>query len=164
MGFLGIQPRTIVEHLSTAITLIPLIQCPKFCDFLKAWKNTFQMVCFNQKFRPSPNLWFFGFGPWAIIYGTAKLANTFISQIWTLMIPSKRHFSKLLENPKMLTLDPTEFKLWQLKEIQRRGWGCSWTWWSNVKHVMIFWKLRRDLSNDVVQSKFSRGHNLSFSR
>ena len=28
----------VVEHLSTAITLVLMIQCQKFCDFLKAEK------------------------------------------------------------------------------------------------------------------------------
>ncbi len=72
------------------------------------------MMCFNPKFRPGPNLSFFDFGPWAIIHGTAKLANTFISQIWTLMTPFERHFS---ENPNIFDFGSTEFKLWQLKDI-----------------------------------------------
>ena len=67
--------------LSTAITLAPLIQCQNVYDFLKAYKETFQMMCKNPTFRWGPNLSFFGLGPWAIIHGIAKLANTFISQI-----------------------------------------------------------------------------------
>ncbi len=35
----------------------------------------------DPKFRRGPNLFFFGLGPWAIIHGMAKLANTFIPQI-----------------------------------------------------------------------------------
>ena len=35
----------VVVHLSAAITLVSLIQFQQFCDFLKAWKKTFQMMC-----------------------------------------------------------------------------------------------------------------------
>ncbi len=35
------------EHLSTAITLVPLMQCQHFYDFLKAYKETFQIMCLN---------------------------------------------------------------------------------------------------------------------
>ena len=56
------------------------------------------MMCFNPKFRCGPNLSFFGLGPWAIIHGTAKLENTFISRI--LMVPFERSLSKLSENHK----------------------------------------------------------------
>ncbi len=35
------------------------------------------MMCLNPTFRWGPNLSFFGLGPWAIIHGIAKLANTF---------------------------------------------------------------------------------------
>ncbi len=66
----------VVEHLLTAITLVPLIQ---YQNFLKAYKNTFQMMCFNPTFCSGRYLSFFGFGPWAIIHGLAKLANIFIS-------------------------------------------------------------------------------------
>ncbi len=41
----------VVQHISTAITLVPLVQFQKIYDFLKAYKDTFQMMCFNQKFR-----------------------------------------------------------------------------------------------------------------
>ncbi len=41
-----------------------------------------------------PNLSFFGLGPWAIIHGMAKLANTLISQIWTLMVPFEKYLSE----------------------------------------------------------------------
>ncbi len=50
----------VVEHLSIAITLVPLIQCQHFYDFLKAYKETFQIMCLNPTFRRSPNLSFFG--------------------------------------------------------------------------------------------------------
>ncbi len=46
----------------------------------------------QSKFCQSPNLSFFGLGPWAIIHGIAKLANTFISQIWFLMTPFELFF------------------------------------------------------------------------
>ena len=68
-------------YLSTAITLVSLIQCQIFYDFLKAEKETFQMMCFNPTFIWDPNLSFFGLGPWAIIHGVAKLENSFIVQI-----------------------------------------------------------------------------------
>ncbi len=35
----------VVEHLSTAIRLVPLVQCQNFYDFLKAKKQTFQFMC-----------------------------------------------------------------------------------------------------------------------
>ncbi len=38
----------VVEHLS-AITLVILIRCQKFYDFLKAYKETFQIMRFNHK-------------------------------------------------------------------------------------------------------------------
>ncbi len=53
----------VVEHLSTAITLVPLIQCQHVYDFLKASKETFQIMCLNPTFRRGPNLAFFGLGP-----------------------------------------------------------------------------------------------------
>ncbi len=34
----------VVEHLSTAIKLVPLVQCQFFFDFLKAYKQTFQIM------------------------------------------------------------------------------------------------------------------------
>ncbi len=71
------------------------------------------MMCFNPKFHRGPNLTFFGLGPWAIIHGIAKLANTFIS---TLMMPFERSLSKLSENQKIVEIGSTDFKLWQLKE------------------------------------------------
>ena len=62
-------------------------------------------MCFNPKFHWGPNLSFFGLGPWAIIiHGIAKLANTFISPISTLMVPFERSLSKLSEKPKILLL------------------------------------------------------------
>ena len=55
---------------------------------------------------------FFGLGPWAIIiHGIAKLANTFISQIRSLMTPFERSFSELSENHKIFDIGYTEFKL-----------------------------------------------------
>ena len=59
---------------------------------------------------------FFGLGPWAIIHGIAKLANTFISQIRSLMTPFERSFSELSENHTIFDIGSTEFKLWHLKE------------------------------------------------
>ena len=82
-------------------------------------------MCFNSKFRPGPNLSFFGLGPWAIIHGMAKLANNFISRILTLMVPFERYLSKLSEKHNIFDFRSTEFKLWQLKDSQnQRGWGC----------------------------------------
>ncbi len=98
----------IVEHLSTAITLVSLIQCQKCYDFLK---NTFQM-----KFCWCPNLSFFDLGPWAIIHGTTKLANAFISQLSSLMTSFERSLSKHSENHKIVDIGSTVLKLWQLKE------------------------------------------------
>ena len=101
-----------VEHLSTAVTLVPLVQCQKYYDFLKAEKNIFQMMCFNPIFIRDLNLPFFGLGPWAIIHGVAKLGNSFITRIWTLMIPFERYLSKLSENKKIVAIRSTKFKLW----------------------------------------------------
>ncbi len=70
-----------IENLSTAVTLVSLVQCQKYYDFLKAETDTFQMMCFNPKFGWSPNLSFFGLGSWAIIHGIAELGNIFIAQI-----------------------------------------------------------------------------------
>ncbi len=65
-----LMERGVVEHLSTALTLVPLIQCQTFYDFQK---NTFQMMCFNPKRCRGPNLSFFNLEPWAIIiHGIAK--------------------------------------------------------------------------------------------
>ncbi len=75
------------------------------------------MVCFNPNFHRGPNLSFFSLGPWAIIHGTTKLANTFIAQIRTLMTPFERPLSKLSENKKIVKIGYTNFKLWQLKEF-----------------------------------------------
>ena len=69
------------------------------------------MMSFNPKFFRSPNLSFFGLGPWAIIHGIAKLANTFLSQICTLMTPFERYFYKLSENHKIFDIGSAEFKL-----------------------------------------------------
>ncbi len=62
-------------YLSTAITSVLVIQCQNVYDFLKAYKETFQIMCLNPNFRWGHNLSFFAFGPWAIIHGTAKLAK-----------------------------------------------------------------------------------------
>ncbi len=56
------------------------------------------MMYFNPKIRRGHNLSFFGLGPWAIIHGIAKLANTFIVQIRILMMLFERCVSKLSEN------------------------------------------------------------------
>ncbi len=81
-------------------------------------------MCFNSKFRSGPNLSFFSLGPWAIIHGTAKLANNFISRISTLMVPFERSLSKLSEKHNIFDFRSTEFKLWQLKDSQnQRGGG-----------------------------------------
>ncbi len=61
-------------HTVKHLTLVPLIKL--FMIFLKAL-----MMCLNPKFRPGPNLSFFGLGPWAIIHGVAKLEYSFISPI-----------------------------------------------------------------------------------
>ncbi len=65
----------VVEHFSTAI-IDPMSKVLSFSESLES-----QMMCFNLKFHRGHNLSFFGLGPWAIIHGIAKLANTFISQI-----------------------------------------------------------------------------------
>ncbi len=58
-----------------------------------------------------------------IIHGTAKLANTFISQIWTLMIPFERYFCKLSENPKIFDFGSTEFKFMAVERFKLNGGG-----------------------------------------
>ena len=73
-------------------------------------------MCFDPKFCWGHNLSFFGLGPWAIIHGVAKLGNSFIAQIQTLMTLFERSLSKLLENQIIVEIENTEFKLWQLKE------------------------------------------------
>ncbi len=73
-------------------------------------------MCLNPTFCRGPNLSYFGLGPWAIIHGIAKLANTFISQIWNFMTPFERSLSKLSENHKIVEIGSTEFKLWQRKK------------------------------------------------
>ena len=72
-------------------------------------------MCFNPKFRCDFNLSFFGLGPWAIIHGVAKSANTFIAQIRILMTPFERCLSKLSENYIIVEIGFIEFQLWQLK-------------------------------------------------
>ncbi len=59
-GIWAYHLNVVIEHL-TALTWVSLIQC---YDFLKAYKETFQMMCLNPKFRRGPNLSFFGLGPW----------------------------------------------------------------------------------------------------
>ena len=94
---------------------MPLIESPKFGDFRKAYKISFQMMYLNSKFRRGHNLSFFGLGPWAIIiHGIAKLANTFIVQIRNLMMLFERCVSKLSENNIIVEIGSTEFELWQL--------------------------------------------------
>ncbi len=84
------------------------------------------MMYFNPKFCRGHNLSFFGLGPWAIIHGIAKLANTFIVQIRILMMLFERCVSKLSENNIIVEIGSTEFKLWQLKRIIKlRGGSCS---------------------------------------
>ncbi len=56
----------------------------KFYDFQKV---TFQIMCLNPK-----------------LFGIAKLANTFISQISILMTSFERSLSKLSENHKMVDI------------------------------------------------------------
>ena len=69
------------------------------------------MMYFNPKFRRGHNLSFFGLGPWAIIHGIAKLANTFIANK-NLMMLFERCVSKLSENNIIVEIGSTEFKLW----------------------------------------------------
>ena len=103
-----------------------MIQFQKCYDFLKAYKETFQMVCFNPKFRWGPNLSFFGLGPWAIIiHGMAKLTNSFFARIWTLITPFERSPFKISENQKIIEIGSTEVKLWQLNESPNHCWWCS---------------------------------------
>ena len=91
---------------------------------MKAQREAFQMICSNPKFGRGHNLSFFGLGPWAIIHGTAKLTNTFISQIWTLMTPFERSLFKLSENHNiLLILDPRN-SLWLLKDNFKSN--CFW--------------------------------------
>ena len=73
---------------------------------------------FQSKIHWGSNLLFFGLRPWAIIHGTAKLVNTFISHIWNLMIPFERSLSKLSENPNIFNIGSTVLKLWLLKDVQ----------------------------------------------
>ncbi len=77
-------------------------------------------MCFNPKLLRSLNLTFFGLGPWAIIHGIAKLVNTFISQIRSLMTPFERSFSELSENQKILTLNPqnSSYGIWKRIQIE----------------------------------------------
>ncbi len=102
----------VVEHLSTAITLVSLIQFQNVLDFLKLRGRPFKLCVLHW----GPNLSFFGLGPWAIIHGIAKIANTFISQDELWWHHLKGLFLKLSENHKIVEIEPTEFKLWQLKE------------------------------------------------
>ncbi len=55
-----------------AKTMFPKGVCYRGFHALKALKEIFQMMCFNQIFRRGPNLSFFGLGPWAIIHGWPK--------------------------------------------------------------------------------------------
>ncbi len=72
-----------------------------------------------------------------IIHGIAKLANTFISQIWTLMTPFERYFSKLSENHKIVDIGYTEDPMSKILGFSE--------------------SLERDLWNGVLQSKFFSG-------
>ncbi len=45
------------------------------------WIHGIQVMASKRGSKSSHNLPFFALGPWAIIHGIAKLANTFISQI-----------------------------------------------------------------------------------
>ncbi len=84
-----------------------------------------------------------------IIHGTVRLANTFISQIWTLMTSFERYFSKLSENQKIFDFGSTAFKLWQLER------NCVWTSFnshnfSTVDPMLKFlWFSQKYFSNDV---------------
>ena len=70
------------------------------------------MMCFNPKLLRSLNLTFSASDHGLyIIHGIAKLANTFISQIRSLMTPFERYFSELSENHKIFDIGSTEFKL-----------------------------------------------------
>ncbi len=66
---------------------------------------------FQSEISSRPNLSFSGLGPWAIIHGTAKLENIFISRISTLMVPFERSLSKLSEKPKIFDFRSTELNL-----------------------------------------------------
>ncbi len=77
--------------------------------------------------KSNHDLPFFALGPWAIIHGIAKLANTFISRIETLMVPFERSPSKLSENHKIFEIGSTEFKLWHLKEVPNQTIICHFS-------------------------------------
>ncbi len=90
-----------------------------------------------------------GYNPWY-----RQNSKYFYLSRWTLMRSFERSLSKLSENHKIVEIEPTEFKLWQLKESPNHwlnGGGGSWTsfnshnfsiidQWSNFR---IFWKLKR---------------------
>ncbi len=125
-------PPNLVNGSGTLSAAITWIQCQQFYNFLKAWKKRFKWCVSIQNFVAAliQNLSFFGFGPWAIIHGTAKLENTFISRISILIIPFKRSLSKLSEKHNNFDFRSTEFKLCAAERypkslIKRRGGGVS---------------------------------------
>ncbi len=79
---------------------------------------------------------FFGLGPWAIYYSWYRqIGKYFVSEI--LMTPFERYFSKLSENHKIVDIGYTEDPMSKILGFSE--------------------SLERDLSNDVLQSKFFSG-------
>ncbi len=133
-----------------------------FLSFQK--KKTFQMMCCNPKFCRGPNLSFFGLGPWAIIHGIAKLANTFISQIWFLMTP----FERYLDTFQMMCFNPKFNRGPNLSFFGLGPWAMvspNWQILLSLKYELWWYHLKgiRYFLNEVFSNpKFRRGHNLSF--
>ncbi len=70
----------VVDNLSTAIIVVPLIQCQKFYDFLKAYKETYQKMHLNRKFRRGLSI----FRPLTMgYYGLSMVWQIlFLSELW----------------------------------------------------------------------------------
>ena len=73
-----------------------------FYDFLKAQKETFQIMCFDPKLRWDQNLSIFGFGRWVMM----------VWLNWQTVLSLNMNF----DERSLSKLGSTEFELWQLKE------------------------------------------------
>ncbi len=84
LSFFGLGPWAIIHGIAKLANTF-ILKYEVWWHHLKV-SNFFQMMCFNQKFYWGPNLSFFDLGPWAIIHGIAKLANTlsliYIIEVW----------------------------------------------------------------------------------
>ncbi len=95
-----------------------MVQIQRFLDFLKAYKDLFQMVCLNLKIGIGHNFPFSknNHGLYIYMYIAWYLSKTGRIRLLILTHHLKRPLSKHSENHKINVIGPTKLKLWLFKD------------------------------------------------